>query len=227
MCGEGVGGGVGWGQVTGNGHFGILWCLNAQEARGSFGKRQLMPLRRAEDGPASRVKQEVVQFMVSRSHTIHRDWQTSWHAGSISTGTFTVKRDEADFFTRDAFLGGCRMDYMFLSHYPFSATTCLMWFRVKNNVFVANIGAWVPWAVEKKKKKWKSQHIHNDLQSVFFGGGGVVVVVYFSCQLLLKRGVSYNAEYGRIRLLHVKCNALTTMAHFADVCAGMGMLSVQ
>lgn len=81
----------------------------------------------------------------------------------------------------------------------------------------------MPWAVEKKKKKKKSQHIHYDLQSVFF----FVVVVYFSCKLLLKRGVSHNTEYGWIRLLPVKCNALTTMAHFADVCAGMGMLSVQ
>lgn len=80
----------------------------------------------------------------------------------------------------------------------------------------------MPWAVVKKRK---SQHIHYDLQSfVFFL---VVVVVYFSCKLLLKRGVSCDTEYGWIRLLHVKCNALTTMTHFADVCAGMGMLSVQ
>lgn len=51
---------------------------------------------------------------------------------------------------------------LFLSHSAFSTTTCLTWICVKNDLFIANIWAWVPWAVEKKNLSTFSF----DLQSV-------------------------------------------------------------
>lgn len=61
------------------------------------------------------------------------------------------KKDKVDFFKRNAFFKRLwNKTTLFLSHYSFSATTCLTWFCVKNDVFIANIRAWVPWAVEKK-----------------------------------------------------------------------------
>ena len=47
-----------------------------------------------------------------------------------------------------------------LYRYRFSITTCLTQFCVKNDIFFANIQAWVPWDVEI------TQHIHYDLQSI-------------------------------------------------------------
>lgn len=86
---------------------------------------------------------------------------------------------------------------------------------VKNDIYFANVWAWVPWAVEKTK----SQHIHYDLQSV---------CVYFLVDSFWKNGVSCITPHvvGSDSLLK-KCNSLMTVTHFADVCTSVGMFSVQ
>lgn len=119
-----------------------------------------------------------MQFLASRSHTMQHNWQTSFNIFSVSTGSFTVKKDKVDFFKRNVFFRGYEMDYIvslslfFLCHHLLDVILCKEQHICCQHSSLSALGCW-------KKKKNLSTSIMICSVLLFF-------LNLFSCKLILK-----------------------------------------